>query len=96
MLELEREVEKYLVKRVAAAGGTAYKFTSPSNRGVYDRLVVMPKGVVWFVELKSTIGKLSRLQERFRDRMVQLGHRNIVLNSTDAVDRFIGQLEQDT
>lgn len=91
---LEREIEKYLVKRVADAGGIAYKFTSPSNRGVYDRIVLMPDGVTWFVELKSAKGKLSPLQERFRDRLNLLGHRNIVLHSKDAVDNFIRILEQ--
>jgi len=90
---LERDVEKYLVKRVAGLGGIAYKFTSPSNRGVFDRLVVMPGGVVWFVELKSAKGKLSKLQEIFESNMQELGHKTVVLHSKDAVDIFVNILE---
>tara|TARA_R110000868_G_scaffold403706_1_gene681210 strand:+ start:543 stop:830 length:288 start_codon:yes stop_codon:yes gene_type:complete len=91
---LERDIEKYLVKRVAGIGGIAYKFTSPSNRGVFDRVVVMPRGVVWFVELKSAKGKLSKLQEKFEREMQLLGHKTAVLHSKDAVDTFIHILEQ--
>lgn len=92
---LEREIERYLVERVAAIGGVAYKFTSASNRGVFDRIVVMPGGVVWFVELKSATGRLSKLQQRFQAQMIALGQRNIVLASKDAVDTFITILESE-
>lgn len=91
---LERDIERYLVERVAAIGGVAYKFTSASNRGVFDRIVVMP-GVVWFVELKSATGRLSKLQQRFQAQMIALGQRNIVLASKDAVDTFITILESE-
>jgi len=92
---LERDVERYLVGRVAAIGGVAYKFVSPTNRGVCDRIVVMPGGVVWFVELKSATGRLSKLQLRFQAQMIAMGQRNIVLASKDAVDTFITILESE-
>jgi hypothetical protein len=38
---LESKVEKYLVKRIEAIGGTAEKFTSPNRRSVPDRLVLL-------------------------------------------------------
>lgn len=86
---LERSIESYLVKRVSDLGGIAYKFTSPSNRGVFDRLVVLPFGIIWFVELKSPKGKLSKLQEIFEAGMNEMEHQTIVLHSRDAVDTFI-------
>ena len=92
---LERDIERYLVDRVHELGGEAYKFTSPSHRGVYDRVVVMSRGIVWFVELKSPTGKLSRLQELFQERMTALGQRNIVLSSKDAVDNFVEILKNE-
>ena len=92
---LEREIERYLVDRVHELGGEAYKFTSPSHRGVFDRIVVMPRGVVWFVELKSPTGKMSRLQELFQKRLTELGQRNVVLSSKDAVNNFIEILKSE-
>ena len=92
---LERDIERYLVDRVHELGGEAYKFTSPSHRGVFDRIVVMPRGVVWFVELKSPTGKMSRLQELFQKRLTELGQRNVVLSSRDAVNNFIEILKSE-
>ena len=92
---LERDIERYLVDRVHELGGEAYKFTSLSHRGVFDRIVVMPRGVVWFVELKSPTGKMSRLQELFQKRLTELGQRNVVLSSRDAVNNFIEILKSE-
>ena len=58
---LEKQIEAHLVKRVKALGGVAYKFTSPAHRGVADRVVCLPDGSTWFVELKTKGGRLSEL-----------------------------------
>jgi hypothetical protein len=89
---LEKQIEAHLVKRVKAIGGRAYKFTSPSNRGVSDRVVVLPNGKVWFVELKRAGGKLTPLQELFAEDMHTMGQRYACLWSKDDVDGWISQL----
>ena len=86
---LEKNIEAYLVKSVRRIGGIAYKFVSPANRGVADRVVVLPGGGVIFVEVKSATGKLSPLQEQFAKDMQRLGQNYIVLNSREAVNAFI-------
>ena len=48
----EREVEAILRDEVRRHGGQAYKFTSPGTKGVPDRIVCLPHGVLIFVELK--------------------------------------------
>ncbi len=88
---MERNIEAYLVKRVKALGGYAYKFVSPSNRGVADRLVVLP-GVVWFVEVKAEGGRLSPLQTLFIEQMKRLGQNVIVVWNKEDVDRWIASL----
>jgi hypothetical protein len=88
---LEKDIEAYLVKRVKALGGYAYKFVSPSNRGVADRLVVLP-GVVWFVEVKAEGGRLSPLQTLFIEQMKRLGQNVIVVWNKEDVDRWIASL----
>ena len=89
---LEKQIEAYLVKRVKEIGGIAYKFTSPSNRGVSDRIVVLPNGGVCFVELKRAGGKLTRLQVMFAETMYAMGQRYVCLWSKEEVDRWISQL----
>jgi len=61
----EKIIEKYLVQRVKDLGGRAYKFTSPAHRGVADRVVCLPNGQTWFIELKAPDGRLSELQKIF-------------------------------
>ena len=86
---LERQIESHLVKKVKEIGGVAYKFVSPANRGVADRIVCLPDGGVVFVELKTVTGKLSPLQEQFAKQMAELRQNYIVLKSREEVDAFI-------
>ena len=70
---LERDIEKYLIRRTAERGGVAYKWVSPGRVGVADRIVVLPGGVVWFVEVKTANGRLSEMQKIFAADMMRLG-----------------------
>jgi hypothetical protein len=58
----EKEIERRMCEMVKQRGGLTYKFVSPQNPGVPDRIVITPRGVVWFVELKSKNGRLSKMQ----------------------------------
>ena len=69
---LERDIEKYLLRRTAERGGVAYKWVSPGRVGVADRIVVLPGGVVWFVEVKTANGRLSEMQKIFAADMMRL------------------------
>jgi hypothetical protein len=86
---LEKDVERRLVKGVEALGGKAYKFVSPAHRGVADRLVVLPGGRVWFVEVKTKSGYLSPLQRVFRDDMSLMGCNYCCLYGAEDVDHFL-------
>ena len=58
----EREVEKMLVDGIRKLGGRAFKWVSPGNDGVPDRIVVLPGLPAIFVELKTITGRLTSLQ----------------------------------
>jgi len=85
---MEKHVERHLVQEVKKRGGVAYKFTSPSHRGVSDRVVCLP-GQTWFVELKQAGGKLSPLQKLFAEDMKRLGQNYACLWSKEDVDKWI-------
>ena len=70
---VESQLEARLVQGVKALGGIAYKFVSPGNRGVPDRLVVLPGGRLLFAELKADGGRLSRLQAYQLESLGALG-----------------------
>jgi hypothetical protein len=86
----EAEIEKYFVWSVEFMGGKAYKFKSPSNRGVSDRIAALPNGSTWFVELKRPKGgKLSPLQVIFRDEIVDLHQKYALLNTKEKIDEWV-------
>jgi len=84
----ESDIEKLFVWAVEMAGGHAWKFTSPSNRGVCDRIVALPDGTVWFVELKAPRGRLSELQKRFADECRRLNLNYAVLWTKEQVNEW--------
>jgi hypothetical protein len=86
----ERDIEMYLRDRVKALGGIAYKFVSPGHAGVADRIVLLPGGVVWFVEVKAPDGRMSPLQRLFAARMAELGMNYRVVWSREDVDVWLG------
>ncbi len=86
---LEKDVERRLVKGVEALGGKAYKFVSPAHRGVADRLVVLPGGRVWFVEVKTDNGTLQQLQEMFKRDVQALGCNYACLYGAGDVDNWL-------
>ncbi len=86
---LEKNIEKYLVKKVRSIGGIAFKFISPSLVGVPDRLVLLPNGRVFFVELKSKGKKLRAIQEVRKRQIEKLGFLVYVIDEKKKVDEFI-------
>jgi hypothetical protein len=86
---LERDIERHLVRRTIEHGGVAYKWVSPGHVGVADRIVCLPGGVVWFVELKTATGRLSPLQKVFAADMRRMGMQYIVIRSKEEVDQWM-------
>ena len=84
----ESEIERYFVWAVQWQGGITYKFKSPTQRGVADRIACMPNGDTWFVELKTKGGRLAPLQKIFAADMERLGQRYVCLWSTEGVDEW--------
>lgn len=60
----EKQIESKVIKKAKELGFLTYKFSSPSNRGVPDRIFISPYGKVFFIEFKSEKGKLSQLQKK--------------------------------
>jgi len=87
----ESEVEKILTGMVKRTGGRAYKWTSPGNASVADRIVTFPGRKPVFVELKTTKGRLTKLQEAQCRRLAGLGQEVWVVHGAEGVARFFFQ-----
>lgn len=92
---LEKEIERRMCEMIRKRCGLTYKFTSPGNVGVPDRLIITPAGVVWFVELKTETGRLSKIQKH---RIAELEKRKanvrVVYGLQEAID-FLNEVMPD-
>ena len=89
---LEREIERDLVKWAKANGVLTYKFSSPANRGVPDRIFIA-NGFTLFLELKRLKKEPTTLQHREIKRINDAGGvADWAAGYDDAVDRIIFHL----
>lgn len=87
----ERRVERHLKARVEQAGGYCIKW-APYIAGLPDRLVLLPPGRVYLVELKAPGGRLRPAQRVWHGRFARVGVRVVILASVDAVDAWVEML----
>lgn len=78
----ESSVERKLGQAVRERGCLYYKFVSPGNNGVPDRIILTPSGGVLFVELKQNRGKLSPSQKVQIAKIRRHGQRVLVVHGT--------------
>lgn len=89
----EKALEDWTIQRVKDLGGISYKFTSPSRRGVPDRIIIMPGNKIGFLELKATGQEPTKLQLA---EMRKLSDKSCMVEWTDSkegVDSFLEDLK---
>ena len=91
---LESAVEKHLCKKVKEElHGRAFKWLSPGFNGVPDRIILIPRGRIYFVETKAP-GKTLRARQKFvREIIQQLGFVVLRIDTKEKVEDFIRQVE---
>ncbi|MCI7807973.1 VRR-NUC domain-containing protein [bacterium] len=90
----ESTIEARLVREVKKRGGLCYKFTSPGSPGVPDRIVILPGGVTVYVELKTEIGRLAKIQKWQIEELRKRGATVRVLKGMDQVLAFLEEVDR--
>lgn len=85
----ERDIEARFVRQAKEAGMLPIKFTSPTQRSVPDRLVLMPDGLSRFVEFKAPGQKPTPAQAALHEAFRQLGHPVDVIDSMEGVTAWL-------
>lgn len=90
----ESELERRFRRLAMQAGGKAYKFISPGNDGVPDRIVVLPGGRIGFVELKRP-GEVPRKLQQFQlGELERLGCYTAVVDSMEQAEAVISEIQK--
>ena len=87
-------MEEYLRNQVRKMGGRAYKFESTGNNGVPDRLVLLPGGILFFIETKKPGEKARKLQEVQIARIRKYGQIAEVLDTKEKIDNFLSKYKR--
>ena len=89
----EKTTEQKLVKAVKAKGGLAPKFVSPGFDGVPDRIVLLPRGRIAFVELKAKGRKMRPLQVRRKRQLESLGFLVYCIDSPEQIGGILDEIQ---
>lgn len=90
---LESKIEKRFKKEVEKIGGLSLKFTCPGMAGLPDRLVLLPKGRMFFAELKAPGKTLRPLQLKRKRQLEALGFKVYVIDSYEKTQLFIDEVK---
>ena len=85
----EKAIEQFCRTEVKNAGGRAIKWSSPSVKGVPDRVIIFPTGRIGFLELKSYGKKPTKLQTYWLDLLTSFGFIADYADSKGAVSCFL-------
>lgn len=92
---VEKDIEEYLCRQVERLGGKAYKFSSPANRAVPDRICCFPLGQIVFVECKAPGKRPTPLQMKVLTFLRQLRNNVVVVDSKEGVDTLMRMVKED-
>ena len=89
----EKEIEKKLTQAVKHMGGICPKLVSPGFDGMPDRIVLLPKGRMAFVEVKAP-GERPRPLQMARHRLLRrLGFRVYVLDNVEQIGVILDEIQ---
>lgn len=89
---LEKEIEKKVGDYAKSKGCIYYKFCSPNQRAVPDRIIIAPGRPAAFLELKREGCKPTALQQREIQKLKDAGQRVAWVDSVAAGKLFVDKL----
>lgn len=88
-IDSEKAIEKKLVAEVDKAGGWALKLPCVYVTGLPDRMVLLPGGIIFFVEVKTTSKKPTPVQRLIHKRLERLGFAVYVVDSFEELQTIL-------
>lgn len=91
-MDSEKVIEKRLNAEVKSLGGWSLKLLCQFVTGLPDRLVLLPGGVIFFAEIKSTGKKPTARQLLVHERIRRLGFTVYVIDSLEQLNKTLNTL----
>lgn len=91
MIESEKRLERKLKNQIEKMGGWCIKLLSTHIAGLPDRICLLPKGVIFFVELKTTKQKARKIQLAIHDKIRKLGFEVYVVDTSEGINETLNK-----
>lgn len=91
-MDSEKLIEKTLVGLTEDLGGWALKLLCNYVTGLPDRMVLLPDGRIFFVEVKTTGKKPSASQKAVHEKLRRLGFTVHVIDSLEQLNTIFNKL----
>ena len=83
--KVKKQIKEYLY--IEQAAGRLFHFHILQGLGCFagspDRVLILPKGITIWLEVKKVMGKMSPAQKNFREQCQNFGHHYLVVFSVD-------------
>ena len=89
----EQQIEAAFVKATKQRSGLCLKFTSPSMAGVPDRIVLLPHGLMGFVEMKAPGKRPRPLQVNCIKQLQDLGFKVFVCDNLNQIGGILNEIQ---
>ena len=90
----EKHIEARLTSEVKKRGGLSIKLVSPSMTGLPDRLLLLPGGMMGFVEVKQTRERPRPVQRKRIKQLQNLGFTALVLDDIEDIGKVIDEIQR--
>lgn len=91
MIEKEKNLEKKLRLEIEKIGGRCFKFAASHFSGVPDRICLLPGGIIFFAEIKTTNKKPTKLQLSVHKMLSGLGFEVFVIDKSEQIKKLIDE-----
>lgn len=87
----EASLEAHFARRIVSLGGLSLKI-APTTAGAPDRLVLIPGGWMYLVELKTATGRLRAVQRVWHEKARALDHHVYVLYGREGIESWLAEV----
>jgi hypothetical protein len=96
MIESEKVLEKKLGDKIKKLGGLSLKLLSKHFTGLPDRVCLLPGGILFFVEIKTTKKKATKIQLYVHKQLQKLGFEVYIVDTSIQIKELLSKYEKIT
>lgn len=89
----EKYIERKLREEVEKRGGICLKFQSMTDTGYPDRIILLPLGMISFVELKTRGKKPTKLQMMRHTQLRKMGFPVFVIDDSENIINILNEIQ---